>query len=730
MKLLETKHKTQEACDFLKDSQPYWLELTEIIEIVDLSVKVMNTAKAKSKAWVEENIGEAEDTVKQFTKGKLSLRDVRESIVEDIETTVDELMSALQGLTGFAEPFFNMYTNFFNLITSVKEAYNTLKEGYESAMSTLAGIFGPKANRNFPNVTRLSGGGCGYDGFYPAGDKGGVDLEIDSGETVVSPFPGLVMLSDAENEVIIQTSGGFLKDIEIILKNVKPNGDILHPNDDLYIDKLVAAGEPIGTATRSSCDNHITVIFRKNGGSIDPTGFLQKRGIQLQPWLQKCDDYKLVFMGFTIAEGSIIGAIGKNFKDTSEELESGEPETEDMPDLAGDPPGADLDQIKSGGMVGQMNPGNMGSINLNVQDPFSVLLKKADSFLQKFSLKKLKMGSIIDFLGKLKMDESKKKLAVVLTTVKKLIDNKPCFNPSQATDDELEEEFVEIKLIETVFVVTAGLGFCSVDDDSSCLVELDFLKDARIPFPSKDANGNLVWPKIDLKEVFNTTRMMEDFNEKAKTIMKEVLIAAQNELVQMLGLDQIFGSLTTTEPCSRPNAMAYTQIMNELIARGLNVSGTKEEQMQHLLLDDRTCKLDGKTWMLPEITSDTLKKHLYYSMSSDCQRIDACVDFSVKVLGQVITKAFKAYVEIDFCNFVLAYGFEGLKKSTILINYNWGQMERGKIAKNDEKKVFVVDFGMKLCIEGSCILDDTMFIQDLEIPIPICNENFTWPGMK
>lgn len=48
------------------------------------------------------------------------------------------------------------------------------------------------------------------------------------------------MLSDAENEVVIQTSGGFLKDIEIILKNVKPNGDILHLTDDLYIDKLVS----------------------------------------------------------------------------------------------------------------------------------------------------------------------------------------------------------------------------------------------------------------------------------------------------------------------------------------------------------------------------------------------------------------------------------------------------------------------------------------------------------
>lgn len=34
--------------------------------------------------------------------------------------------------------------------------------------------------------------------------------------------------------------------------------------------------------------------------------------------------------------------------------------------------------------------------------------------------------------------------------------------------------------------------------------------------------------------------------------------------------------------------MSYTQIMNELTARGLDVSGTKKEQMQRLLLDDRS----------------------------------------------------------------------------------------------------------------------------------------------
>ncbi|CAC5381354.1 unnamed protein product [Mytilus coruscus] len=232
--------------------------------------------------------------------------------------------------------------------------------------------------------------------------------------------------------------------------------------------------------------------------------------------------------------------------------------------------------------------------------------------------------------------------------------------------------------------------------------------------------------------------MKEDFSDEAKTVLKEVLKDVTDELIQILGLEQILGSLTTTEPCPRPNNMTNTQIVNELNTRGLNDSGTKEEKIQRLRLDDKTCNLNGKTWMLPEITSDTLKKHLYYSLSSDCQRIDACVDFSVKVLGQVITKAFKAYIEIDFCNFLLGYGFEGLRKTTILINYNWGQMERypvtdnihilGKIVKNDDKKVFVVDFGMKLCIDGSCILEDKMFIKDLEIPIPICNESFKWPG--
>lgn len=44
------------------------------------------------------------------------------------------------------------------------------------------------------------------------------------------------------------------------------------------------------------------------------------------------------------------------------------------------------------------------------------------------------------------------------------------------------------------------------------------------------------------------------------------------------------------------------------------------------------------------------------------------------------------------------------------------------------KKVFIVDFGMKLCVGGTCFVDE-MFITDMSIPIPLCNENFTLPGM-
>ena len=49
---------------------------------------------------------------------------------------------------------------------------------------------------------------------------------------------------------------------------------------------------------------------------------------------------------------------------------------------------------------------------------FSTLMKKADSFFKKFSLKRLKLGNIIEFLDQLGMTESKKSMAEVLKSIK------------------------------------------------------------------------------------------------------------------------------------------------------------------------------------------------------------------------------------------------------------------------------------------------------------------------
>lgn len=48
------------------------------------------------------------------------------------------------------------------------------------------------------------------------------------------------MLSDNENEVKINTSGGFVKNIVITIRNIQPNNTILHPSDELYIEKRVS----------------------------------------------------------------------------------------------------------------------------------------------------------------------------------------------------------------------------------------------------------------------------------------------------------------------------------------------------------------------------------------------------------------------------------------------------------------------------------------------------------
>ena len=93
------------------------------------------------------------------------------------------------------------------------------------------------------------------------------------------------------------------------------------------------------------------------------------------------------------------------------------------------------------------------------------------------------------------------------------------------------------------------------------------------------------------------------------------------------------------------------------------------------------CEILNKTLSLPLITNPWLKDHLYYSISNDCLRFDACVDVSFSIGGWNYTKSFNAFIDLDFCKFVVNYGIESMKNSIILLSYGWGKFKHKLIGK-------------------------------------------------
>ncbi|VDI41391.1 Hypothetical predicted protein [Mytilus galloprovincialis] len=1046
------KNQTEEACFFLKDEKPYWWNITDefkgIIEEANIAIQ---TVKRESPEWIEDF---KEDPVSTFTNGKYSMAKLKEGIKNEIITTLEELMNPFDTiLKNLAGPFFEAYETVFGIIKSVKEAYATLKNGYQIAKSLLNVIFGTKAHPDFPRTTRLDTDGCRGKGFYPSrlmsGDPeysySGVDLEINAGDIVVAPFSGDIMLTDSPNEVVIKTDDSF-KNAEVYITNVNPKDTILHPSDENYIEHTIWAGVTIGTATSSPCKNHI----KKDGGFVEPTRFLENRRVELQPYIQHCNDYRVEIVGITLAVGKIPDEDGEQQVDETPKTENTDVEPIDPPDESEDP-GTEIRAAKS-------NPKSLFSKAKNAvsgiangaKDMFTTLMKKADSFFKKFSLTRLKLGSIIEFLDTLGMTESKQHMAEVLKSIKKLIDNRPCLNPAQATEEELKQELFDrghattgtreqmitrltkpdnrcpwmaittpdniyctydsmclgvecclnVKLFMFLYTVKAyarydpcdytlnvglgddsysvqfdmgydgvsdeivtgfdvdlldlvclikydiqktdigliasvGVAFCDGSDTDNCVAYISLLANAVLPIPICKSDGTISWPQdcktiipvdvifvidesgsvgedhfrdsmnalvnaveklaiaenyvrvgvslfagagtsrpllqlnseydkeavkqvlseavyqkgsyteigdafqyvcddmfiqgkgdrsdaqnylilltdgksnsgadpvrvqaaacktkgiriatvgigsntdedllkevaysmpnyylstdydklpetlpnlviqtmdcstewvlnFEYKDFFDIDAIKSRIEKAAKKKLLEAVDKLQDELLKALGLPE--GFLQSTGPCVRPDKMKSSQLKKELENRGLSTTGSNEDLVSRLQTDDRRCETIGTPLYLPEITNPWLKDHLYYSISNDCLRLDVCVDISFTISSFDYSKSFNAFLELDFCKFLINFGIESETKSVILISYNWGQLETLTVTKDfqvllsidkdTDKKVFKLDFGLRICFEGDCVIDQ-MFLEDHEIPIPICNENFTFSG--
>eukprot|EP00105_Crassostrea_gigas_P044415 XP_019928563.1 PREDICTED: uncharacterized protein LOC105342369 [Crassostrea gigas] len=190
-------------------------------------------------------------------------------------------------------------------------------------------------------------------------------------------------------------------------------------------------------------------------------------------WKQECDDYKLVLMDETLAAGFIVGLGGQQPENNDPKLENTDfaaeiPELPSSfdPDFSDDikddqdstfnavqtqPPNSDIFGIDDQedmcpALVGNNKPVTTTTTVAPSNEKkgfFAKLLKAADKFLQKFNIRRLKFGTIIEFLDKLGMDKSKKAMAKVMITIKELIENKPCVSPHEMTEDQLMNELME-----------------------------------------------------------------------------------------------------------------------------------------------------------------------------------------------------------------------------------------------------------------------------------------------
>ncbi|XP_078336896.1 uncharacterized protein LOC144626511 [Crassostrea virginica] len=453
----------QETCWFERKEKPYWFDLSDVLsEFQDLMSVANSTLMAAGSEWMNETL--QEDQIQTFSRANENTDSVKQEVINSFTSVTKDLMSTLEALDGVGDSFLYRYFQVFRMVKKAKESNNVLKTGYETARAKVESIFGPRTHRDFPGQIRLSGQGCSGNGLYPSSlEKSGVDeynhtgldLSISNGENVVAPFPGSVSLeSVGGNTVVLVPSEGSLKDIVIYISNIEPNSTI--SVDD---NRAVIGGQVIGIANSSHCEEHIHLSFKKVGASyVDPTRFLEKAYPTLPAWVQQCDDYKLVFKTDTVAAGVIVGVSGQSVKDKDPVLDNVANITfPTAPPTSYDPddsqsikmdPDSFYTVVKNkvevvGYNIDSGADSDATSSSESSTGMFSTLLLKADTFLQKYNLRRLKFGTIIEFLDKFNMTTSKEALRDVLKSIKDIINYNPCLSPNEMTEDQLIMELIQ-----------------------------------------------------------------------------------------------------------------------------------------------------------------------------------------------------------------------------------------------------------------------------------------------
>ncbi|XP_062593831.1 uncharacterized protein LOC134255325, partial [Saccostrea cucullata] len=816
MILLQQKQKIEEACFFLRDDKPYWFDIQTLLnEYKPLADKVFSSLKSAGDRWISEDIEDSQDRVKTFTNGRMTLKDVKQEAVHTLESIQATLMNPFNDLIGLADNFVRQYKNLFGLVHDIKDAYTTLKNGYDTARGIIDALFGPKVHTSFPKNRRLKGYGCGS-GLYPSQTDykhKGLDLLIEERDPIVAPFSGFITVdAEATDTVVIKPEGGSLQGITIFITNIKPESTI-----ETEEGRWFAAGQTIGIATGSNCANHIHLAFQKDGDYIDPTKYLDSIIPEVPQWKQICDDYKLVFMDVTLKAGSLVGLNGKDEQNLDPILSNTELafpipdfsdnsfDPDDTKDIKNEPGGffykvqsrinipkaPDLEFVEDDHQCAAIM--NTGTLNVKrsifpIKGIFTTLLKTADKFLKKFKIRRLKFGTILEFLERFGMTKSKDAMARVMRGIKDIIDNTTCRNPYEMTEDQLVNELLErgkdtkgsrAQLIERLVKLDKGCPlmtftmpkhnvYCTFDSmclGLECCVNMKFaifLKVFKVwarfdPCASPRMLFNLGIDSYTYKIEIPTDISYDGFEGELNSgnkldllggvelIIRYKIFKGTNATLATFGVGLC--SFNDAENClvfinlldnadiqsPKPDKMTHGQIIAELERRRLSTDGSRSDLNERLSLDDLSC---AKITL--EELQGNLANILYYKIQKDCLRIDVWADINVKLLGYSFSRTLSAFIELDPCSFVVQVGFEKYLWTKVLLNYNWGTNEVAEISsnvkvmysigRNVDEGVFILQFGLMICLSSpaDCILDKYLFT-DLRIPIPVCRD-FVFPG--
>ncbi|GFO16169.1 protein jagged-2 [Plakobranchus ocellatus] len=450
--MIEAIEEAKTAAFFLAKTKPYWWNMKQQKDELNVMAQEAETALNDAGTdWVA-NVGY--DELESFSEGRRTLSALRQEVVNSLSNIPTSLISPFSDVADLGDDLQKSFTDLHDLVYDIKQAYEDLRVGVNRAQELVNRVFGPRVHRDFPKEFRVPGGACTGSGLYESSmghgrgeyPRKGIDLTVAVGQNVSSPFSGYVTRShDSDTEVVLQVTAGLLRDITIYINNVNPDPTIMYADDEDYQPNHVAAGDILGTVSRSSCENHIHLsMLKESRGYIDPTAYLEPRVPVVPTWTQECDDYKFVYKANTVATGLISGLAGKLNNNTSP-ARTGATVVNPTAVSSNDNPATSLDRdIVNASTLGyrirDQGTGANTAAATSGDSSLQKLVSKASVFLSTMNPKNLKVGSLAVFLNSLSLQSSFDRLRNVFQKIQTMLNYQPCLNPYQMPDDQLRNE--------------------------------------------------------------------------------------------------------------------------------------------------------------------------------------------------------------------------------------------------------------------------------------------------